>query len=580
MSRRLPLLVAFLASAPALFSPSAAEAQVKTFTVDRLFMAGAPDDGVGIWRPEMGKETRFFGQFGLGLAINPLRSDNFVDDQNKEDTLQGNPLTSQLISYFNAGAQIYGRGTLQVSFPLALFQSGNPTSNTETDPNLSLKQAVSLKPVAPMDLRLEARFLVFRNEPKTFSLGLLGAAYVPTGNKYSFAGDGKPGALFGVAAEYKFQRYIFDLNTAFRVRPFANLNELNISHEITYGLAGYVPLQDGQYRVGAEIFGAFGVKPGNTLADKAKTKDRRYNGSNAGDLDTSPLEWNINGRAFFTKKKQAYVGLSLGSRLNGGYSPDFRAVALVGGFFSIVDKDPSSPGFIYVEDNADTDKDGYPDNIDMCPNDPEDGKGANPSDGCPQLPDRDNDGIPDVSDKCPDQAEDMDGTDDRDGCPEDDADKDGIPDAQDQCPKEPGEVATDETAKNGCPHYIRRITGSAEIQIMKQVEFAFDSAAILEVSFPILDEVVRLLQVNTEIKLVSVEGHTDNRGTDEYNDRLSRARASSIVEYIVKKGIARTRLTSSGFGSKKPLMSNETDQGRQKNRRVEFHIKSQTIEGR
>src|SRR5262249_42049871 len=153
--------------------------------------------------------------------------------------------------------------------------------------------------------------------------------------------------------------------------------------------------------------------------------------------------------------------------------------------------------------------------------------------------------------------------DDRDGCPEDDADKDGIPDAQDKCPKEPGEASPDDPEKNGCPHFIRRVTGSAEIQIMKQVEFAFDSAAILPVSFPILDEVVRLLQVNLEIKLVSVEGHTDNQGTDDYNDRLSRSRASSVVEYIVKKGIDRNRLTSTGFGSKKPLMSNETDQGRQ-----------------
>jgi OOP family OmpA-OmpF porin len=576
MSRRLPFFVAIVTFAAAALASSAAQAQVKTFTVDRLFMAGAPDDGVGIWRPEMGGSTRFFGQFGLGLSINPLRTDNFVDDRNKEDTLQGNPLSTQFISYFNAGVQIYDRGSIQVGFPLTLFQSGNPTSNTADDDAHRLDQSVDLKPVAQGDLRLEARIRLFRNEAKTFSLGLLGAAYVPTGNSLSFAGDGKTGALFGLGAEYKVQQYIFDLNAAFRVRPFANLNELNISHEITYGLAGYVPIQEGKYRVGAEIFGSFGVDPGRSGSDKY----RETNGSNAGDLDTTPIEWNINGRAFFTQKKQAHVGLSLGSRLDGGYSPDFRVVALIGGFFSITDKDPSSPGFIYVEDNVDTDKDGYPDNIDMCPNDPEDSKPPNPSDGCPQLPDRDSDGIPDISDRCPDQAEDMDTVDDRDGCPEDDADKDGVPDAQDRCPKEPGEPSTEEPEKNGCPHFIRRVTGSAEIQIMKQVEFAFDSAAILPVSFPILDEVVRLLQVNLEIKLVSVEGHTDNQGTDGYNDRLSRSRASSVVEYIVKKGIERGRLTSTGYGSKKPLMSNDTDQGRQRNRRVEFHIKSQTIEGR
>src|SRR6185503_8270207 len=148
MSRRLAFCAALLASACAGLFPSAAEAQVKTFYVDRLFMAGAPDDGVGIWRPEMGGTTRLFGQFGLGLSINPLRSDNFVDDLNKEETLQGNPVSSQLISYFNAGAQIYDRALLQISFPLALFQSGNPTNNTETDDQLRLDQRVALKPVA------------------------------------------------------------------------------------------------------------------------------------------------------------------------------------------------------------------------------------------------------------------------------------------------------------------------------------------------------------------------------------------------------------------------------------------------
>jgi outer membrane protein OmpA-like peptidoglycan-associated protein len=584
MSRRSSLCVAVLASACAGLYPAAAEAQTKTFTVDRIYVAGAPDDGLGIWRPEMGGTTRLFGQFGLGLAINPLRSDNFVDDLNKEETLEGHPLTSQFIGYFNAGAQIKDRLSLQASFPLIFYQSGNPTTNNPVDERLQLKpkQAVDLKPVAPMDLRLEARVLVFRNEPKTFKLGILGAVYIPTGNKFSFAGDGKVGALFGLGAEYDAKKYVAALNVGVRIRPFANLHELNVSHEFTYGLGGYIPIQQDRIRVGLELFGATGIDPGRSFPPGATedAKDQTQNRKNAGDLDTSPLEWNLNGRMFLTKTKQVHVGMGVGSRLDGGYSPDFRAVATIGGFFGVKDTDIQSPGFVYVDDTLDTDRDGIPDNIDMCPNDPEDHKGPNPNDGCPQLPDRDNDGIPDVSDKCPDQAEDFDKVDDRDGCPEDDADKDGIADAVDKCPKEPGE-SSEEPEKNGCPHYIRRISGSAEIQIMKQVEFKFDSYVLLPVSSLILDEVVRLLQVNPEIKLVSVEGHTDNQGSDAYNDKLSKERAKAVVDYLIKKGgISPTRLTSSGFGSTKPLMTNETDEGRAKNRRVEFHIKSQAIEGR
>src|SRR5262245_55658995 len=115
MSRRFSLYGAILASAGAVLSPSTAAAQAPTFTVDRLYMAGAPDDGIGIWRPEMGGTTRIFGQFGLGFAANPLRVDNFVDEENRAKTLLGNPITSQLIGYFNAGAQIGDRALLQVN---------------------------------------------------------------------------------------------------------------------------------------------------------------------------------------------------------------------------------------------------------------------------------------------------------------------------------------------------------------------------------------------------------------------------------------------------------------------------------
>jgi len=86
--------------------------------------------------------------------------------------------------------------------------------------------------------------------------------------------------------------------------------------------------------------------------------------------------------------------------------------------------------------------------------------------------------------------------------------------------------------------------------------------------------------VNKEIKVVSIEGHTDNMGSEEYNDKLSKDRARSVVDYLVRHNVDKGRLISTGFGLTKPIATNDTDEGRQKNRRVEFHIKSQTIEGR
>src|SRR5262249_54440535 len=152
------------------------------------------------------------------------------------------------------------------------------------------------------------------------------------------------------------------------------------------------------------------------------------------------------------------------------------------------------------------------------------------------------------------------GIQDVDGCPEDDADKDGIPDAQDACPKEPGQPSP-EPSKNGCPQFIRHIKGSSEIQILKQVQFATGSAKILPVSFPILDEVVRPLKVNPEITHLDIEGHTDNRGADDMNEKLSNDRAHSVMKYIVDHGIDGGRLAAAGYGPRRPIADNNTSDG-------------------
>ncbi|WP_129574845.1 MULTISPECIES: OmpA family protein [Sorangium] len=558
-------LTAAALAAPALvaLAPSAARAQERTFYLDRLRMAGAPDDGIGVWRPHMGEKTRLFGQLGVGVSVHPLRNDNYVDDLAVEEQLEGDgPVTSQLITYLNAGVEILGRGALQASFPIVAFQDGNQTCHP--DRTLGLDQCVNLKTATPMDLRLDARLVALELDERRFRLGLTAAVFVPVGNVYSFGGDRTVSSAFGLGAEYDFKDFFVTLNTGVAIRPPVRLHELRVGSELTYGVGGYVPLRDDTIRVGAEVFGSFGLRE-ETL----------------GELDASPIEWQLNGRMALTKDKALYAGAGVGTRMSGGYAPDFRGVAVVGYSFSIADSATRSPGFNYViEEEKDTDGDGYPDVIDLCPEDPEDGKQPKPADGCPDMPDRDGDGIPDVVDKCPDEPEDKDGIDDRDGCPEDDADQDGIPDAEDKCPKEPGQVVVDEPEKNGCPYYIRRISGSAEIEIMKQVEFEFDSSRILPQSYPILDEVVRLLKANPEIKLLSIEGHTDNQGTIDYNDRLAHNRAIAVRVYLINKGIQSERLTSVGYGSRRPLVANDTPEGRQRNRRVEFHIKSQSIEGR
>lgn len=106
---------------------------------------------------------------------------------------------------------------------------------------------------------------------------------------------------------------------------------------------------------------------------------------------------------------------------------------------------------------------------------------------------------------------------------------------------------------------------------LNNVFFDFDKSNLRDESFVELDRVVTLLKDNPAIE-IEMSAHTDSKGSDEYNLKLSDNRARSVREYIVSKGIAPERIVSQGYGESKPVASNDTDDGRQINRRVEFKI--------
>jgi outer membrane protein OmpA-like peptidoglycan-associated protein len=119
---------------------------------------------------------------------------------------------------------------------------------------------------------------------------------------------------------------------------------------------------------------------------------------------------------------------------------------------------------------------------------------------------------------------------------------------------------------------IARIVAE-KIEVNQVIYFDFGKATIQDISKPILDEVVKLLKAHPEVKLLSIEGHTDNIGTREFNTKLSGARAKSVADYLTSGGIESNKLTTQGFGPDKPIAGNDTKDGRAKNRRVEFLIK-------
>lgn len=119
---------------------------------------------------------------------------------------------------------------------------------------------------------------------------------------------------------------------------------------------------------------------------------------------------------------------------------------------------------------------------------------------------------------------------------------------------------------------IIRIFREGSIIVLEGVEFEFNSAKLKPESYPVLDNAAMILTKHPEID-VEIQGHTDNIGSEEYNKRLSQKRAESVQQYLIDKHmIEPVRLLPIGYGESCPVADNSTEQGRQKNRRVEFFI--------
>jgi outer membrane protein OmpA-like peptidoglycan-associated protein len=183
------------------------------------------------------------------------------------------------------------------------------------------------------------------------------------------------------------------------------------------------------------------------------------------------------------------------------------------------------------------------------------------------ISDRDGDGLVDNDDQCPDDPEDFDGFQDSDGCPDPDNDGDGILDIHDRCPNEP-ETFNNFDDHDGCPDTVPEAVAQFEGTI-QGITFKLNSAEIRSSSFPVLDQAVKVLTEYSNL-YIEIQGHTDNRGKDEYNLELSQRRADAVKAYMVKKGVPEARLRARGYGMTQPVASNDTPEGQAENRRVEF----------
>ena len=106
---------------------------------------------------------------------------------------------------------------------------------------------------------------------------------------------------------------------------------------------------------------------------------------------------------------------------------------------------------------------------------------------------------------------------------------------------------------------------------LKNIYFDFDKTSLKNESFAELDKVVGFLKQNSSVE-IEISGHTDNKGSDDYNQTLSQGRSEAVVNYIISQGIDSFRLTAHGYGESKPIDTNDSDEGRANNRRVEFTV--------
>jgi hypothetical protein len=218
------------------FVPSA-RAQSGYFYLDRVQFAGAPEDGLTVFRPYVRPGNRIFASVGLGYAHNPLRKDVVTDDAVVADAID-NPVKGQLIAYSALGGQLGGLLTASVSLPVSLW------TITGDDPHGRGVGTGGLTDsrVAVHDLRLDARLRTFETDDGAARFGLGAAAWNETGNSNALAGDGQMSGWLYAAAEFDLDDFFVSGHIGPHFRPENSIGGPN-----------------GNLFVGSEVRFAFGV---------------------------------------------------------------------------------------------------------------------------------------------------------------------------------------------------------------------------------------------------------------------------------------------------------------------------------
>lgn len=505
----------------------------------------------------------FRGRFRAALGVigdygyKPLV---FYDDNGNEVEAL---VEHQLFVHLGGTIALWQRLRLGVNLPIAAVVEGNP-GNIGTQ-SYGLAEGGDLG-----DLRVSADLRLFGKYRGPISMALGASVWFPTGSPESYTGDGTVRVSPHVNMAGQLGKFVYGLKVGFNVRSEGgDIAGATLGNELFGALSLGARAAGGKLLIGPEIWGSTVVENG-AFAERG-----------------TPFEGVLG--AHYCVGEVMRIGAAVGPGFTRGMgTPRVRALFSLewapcpekkppqdrdhDGILDPVDACPDEFGVPSDDPRKngcpirDRDHDKILDDVDACPDEPGIASIDPAKHGCP-LRDRDKDNILDENDACPDLPGLASSDPEKNGCP--DSDSDGIIDPKDACPNAAG-PPNDDPEKNGCPP--ARIE-QGQIRILEQVKFKTDSAEILGESNYILDAVFEILKAHPEITRISIEGHTDNVGKAAYNKRLSEKRAASVVKWLLAAGVTPTRLSSAGFGLEAPLADNDSDEGRRKNRRVEFHIR-------
>jgi OOP family OmpA-OmpF porin len=489
------------------------------------------------------------------------------------DEKLGNLIPYRLDAHALFAYQIHPRLELALDLPFTVLQGDNFQLLRDELGAPEFPGAAGVSRLGLGDVRLLPRVILLDPAQAPVGLALVGEVRLPTGDARSFLGERRVLVAPRLAVDKAFGPVRLLGNVGWRFRKHAQYLNLLVDDELTLGAGAVVDLPDLGRFTSVQAVGEMHLStPGSSP----------FNFSQADSLKT-PWEALVGVRARVSGPWGVELNVGRGIGLSSGYGREAFRVMLA---------------LRFDETFVDSDGDGVPDARDKCPTEKEDLDGFQDDDGCLEG-DNDGDGITDGEDLCPDQP----GTAEHRGCPPDsDKDGDGVFDHLDSCPDKPGpkeydgcpdsdgdEVPDNQDdcpdifgppENNGCPYEAPPfvLVESDRIRIKGNILFETGQAKIQKQSFKLLDEVASVLAKNPTLGPVLIEGHTDNKGSRNYNVDLSQRRAKAVLEYLVGKGIERKRLSAKGFGFDRPITSNATPLGRAKNRRVEFRLIRSEVE--